>query len=63
MCGGHIEPAAILAALTLGGIGAQGEPPPATCAPDLPSTCCLVCLAESLHDAADQLEGMAERAA
>lgn len=62
MCGGRIEPAAILAALTLGGIGATSERPPPSCGTGQPGKCCLICLAESLHDAADQLEGMAERA-
>lgn len=57
MCDLRLTPATILAALALG----HAAPIRTTC-PDAPARwTCLECLAEALHDAADLVEGMAER--
>lgn len=66
MCGGRIAPAALLAALAVGGlampaIGAAACAP--TSADGAARPACLACLADSLHDAADMIEGLIEREA
>lgn len=57
MCTGRIPPAAILAALAVGGVAMPTAPSPT----GLSRRACLACLADSLHDAADMIEGLIER--
>lgn len=57
MCTGRIPPAAILAVLAVGGLAM----PTLAAAPRASGRVCLGCLAESLHDAADMIEGWIER--
>lgn len=55
MCKKRLTPVAVLTALGVRSGEGLG------CRPDLDRPICLDCLAEGLHDAADVIEGMAER--
>lgn len=62
MCIGKVSPAAVLAALAMGGLGLPHIDHSLTGGRGAPSRrSCLICLADSLQDAADLLEGLAER--
>ena len=57
MCGGRLAPTAVLAALVVGGLAMPMAPSMTKTSRRL----CLGCLAESLHETANMIEGWTEQ--